>query len=318
MKSIMKYWLLAVGMLLISSSCSSDEAKNTTENLPEKSIEKSTEKEAWRIVSLNGTITELLYEFELEDKIVGVDITSTYPTAAKSIANLGHSSQLNTEAILALKPNLILIDDKMVGNKALNALETSGIKIQVIKIPPTLEGSLEVAAQLEKVLGKKLETAVLKAKIAKNKETLETILSSSEEQPKVLFIYARGAQAMMVAGKNTFAESVIHLAGGNPIVQEFEEFKPLTPEALLEYQPEVILMFDSGLESLSDAVNDKSGEDQLLGIPGILQTPAGKNRQIISMEGLYLSGFGPRASDAVLELAIALHQKKLSLLNEVE
>jgi iron complex transport system substrate-binding protein len=70
-----------------------------------------------------------------------------------------------------------------------------------------------VAAQLEKVLSKKLETAVLKAKIAKNKETLETILSSTEAQPKVLFIYARGAQAMMVAGKNTFAESVIRLAG---------------------------------------------------------------------------------------------------------
>lgn len=318
MKSTIKYWLLATVILLISSSCSSDKSKNTIESQTEENIEKDTKEKDWRIVSLNGTVTELLYEFELDGNIVGVDITSTYPTAAKSIANLGHSSQLNTEAILALKPNLILIDDKMVGNKALNALETSGIKIQVIKIPPTLEGALEVATQLEKVLGKNLETAVLEARIAKNKKTLESILSSAEEHPKVLFIYARGAQAMMVAGKNTFAESVIRLAGGNPIVQEFEEFKPLTPEALLQYQPEVILMFDSGLESLSDAVNDKSGEEQLLEIPGVLQTPAGKNRQIISMEGLYLSGFGPRSSDAVLELAIALHQKELSLLNEVE
>lgn len=305
MKLILKYCLLAVGLLLISNACTSEEAKSGEG----KKTETSTEKKAWHIVSLNGTITELLYEFQLEDNIVGVDVTSTYPTAAKTITNLGHSSQLNTEAILALKPNLILIEDKMLGNKALNGLEAAGIKIQTIKIPPTLDGALEVAQQLEVVLDKSLETTALVTKIAENKQKLATILNAATAEPKVLFIYARGVQAMMVAGKNTFAESVIRLAGGNPIVQEFEAFKPLTPEALLEYQPEVILMFDSGLASLSDAENDKSGVEQLLGIPGILQTPAGKNRQIISMEGLYLSGFGPRASDAILELARGLHPK---------
>lgn len=314
MKLSIKYWLLAVGFLLINSACTSE----TPENTGVENTALSTEKKAWRIVSLNGTITELLYEFQLEDHIVGVDVTSTYPTEAKLITNLGHSSQLNTEAILALKPDLILMDEKMIGNKALSGLESSEIKIQAIKIPQTLEGSLEVAKQLEKVLGKTLETKALETKIAKNKEKLERLLISTEEQPRVLFIYARGAQAMMVAGKNTFAEAAIRLAGGNPIVQEFEAFKPLTPEALLQYQPEVILMFDSGLASLSDQANDQSGIEQLLGIPGVLQTPAGQNRRIISMEGLYLSGFGPRSSDAILELATGLHQndkKELTLLN---
>lgn len=314
MKLILKYWLVATSLLLINSACTSDLSNDKAEEQEEI----NTEKKEWRIVSLNGTITELLYEFQLEDHIVGVDVTSTYPVAAKTITNLGHSSQLNTEAILALKPNLILIDGKMAGNKALSGLDASGIQIQTIKIPPTLDGALEVAQQLEKVLDKKLETTTLEAKIAKNKQALERIVNAKTETPKVLFIYARGAQAMMVAGKNTFAESVIRLAGGNPVVQEFEEFKPLTPEALLEYQPEVILMFDSGLASLSDAANDKSGVEQLLGIPGILQTPAGQNKRIISMEGLYLSGFGPRASTAILELATALHQtnpKELTSLN---
>ncbi len=316
MKLTIKYGLLAVGLLFINSACNTETPKDKETEAVVKT--ENTAKKAWRIVSLSGTITELLYEFELEANIVGVDVTSTYPKAARSITNLGHSSQLNTEAILALKPNLILMDEKMAGNKALSGLEASGIKIQSIRIPQTLEGALEVAEQLETVLDKELETAELEAKIVENKQKLETLLSATTERPKVLFIYARGAQAMMVAGKNTFAESVIRLAGGNPIVQEFESFKPLTPEALLQYQPEVILMFDSGLASLSDEAKDKSGEEQLLGIPGILQTPAGENRQIISMEGLYLSGFGPRSSAAILELATQLHTKKLSLLNEVE
>lgn len=315
MKSISIYWILIVGLLLTVSSCSSE--ASTDSQVADTPADVTEEKE-WRIVSLNGTITELLYEFGLEESIVGVDVTSNYPEGTKSIPNLGHSSQLNTEAILALKPNLILMDEKMQGNKALSGLEASGIKIKTIKVPHTLEGSLEVAEQLETVLEKSIETDALKAKISKNNQQLERILSQTTERPKVLFIYARGAQAMMVAGKNTFAEAAITLAGGNPVVQEFEAFKPLTPEALLQYQPEVILMFDSGLASLRDATNNKSGEEQLLGIPGVSQTPAGQNRRIITMEALYLSGFGPRSSDAILELATALHQKELSLLNEVE
>ncbi|BDS09318.1 heme/hemin ABC transporter substrate-binding protein [Aureispira anguillae] len=314
MKSIINAAIVLAASLFFLLSCTSDADSSSTTVVDTTT---AAPKE-WRIVSLNGTITELLHTFKLQDKIVGVDVTSTYPESVKSIANLGHTSQLNTEAILELKPNLILIDEKTVGNKALEGLEEAGIDIQVIQIPQTLDGSLKVAQQLGTLLDQTIETEVLAKKIEQNTKKINDLVAKVTEKPKVLFIYARGAQAMMVAGKNTFAEKMIELAGGIPVVQEFESFKPLTAEALLQYQPEAILMFNSGLASLADEAKEQTGKEQLLAIPGVGQTPAGKNQKIITMEGLYLSGFGPRSSDAALELATALHNNELTLLSEVE
>ena len=116
-----------------------------------------------------------------------------------------------------------------------------------------------------------------------------------DKKPKVLFIYARGAGNLMVAGKETPLHSMIELAGAENAAAELTDFKPLTPEALLTTNPDVILMFDSGLQSLG-------GVDGLLKVEGIAATNAGKNKKVVSMDGQLLSGFGPRLGEAVVEL----------------
>ena len=99
----------------------------------------------------------------------------------------------------------------------------------------------------------------------------------------------------MVAGKETPLHSMIELAGAENAAAELTDFKPLTPEALLTTNPDVILMFDSGLQSLG-------GVDGLLKVEGIAATNAGKNKKVVSMDGQLLSGFGPRLGEAVVEL----------------
>ncbi|MGH1334583.1 MAG: heme/hemin ABC transporter substrate-binding protein [Aureispira sp.] len=298
-----KYIILSLLLLLMMESCQDGKAPEQERIVTEtKAI--VTEQ---RIISLNGTVTELLYAVNYGDKIVGVDVTSTYPEAAQSKTNLGHTRQLNTEAILALKPSLILVDEKGSQSSAIATLENSGIQIGIVKIPETLEGSLEAAGQLEKLLDVTFDTKALEEKITTNKQALAQLLEEKTTRPKVLFIYARGAQTMMVAGTNTFAEKMIKVAGGELAIEEIDGFQPLTPEALLQSNPEVILMFNSGLESMAEEGAEKTALEQLLATPGIAQTPAGKNKKVITMEGLYLSGFGPRASAAALELAQALH-----------
>ena len=208
---------------------------------------------------------------------------------------------------MALKPSLILVDEQGSQSAAIATLENSGIRIGVVNIPETLEGSLEAARQLEKLLGVTFDTKALAAKIKTNKQAIAQLLEEKTTRPKVLFIYARGAQTMMVAGTNTFAEKMIKIAGGELAIEGIDGFQPLTPEALLQSNPESILMFDSGLKSMAEEGTETTALEQLLATPGIGQTSAGKDKNVITMEGLYLSGFGPRASDAALELARALH-----------
>src|SRR5690606_35025935 len=113
---------------------------------------------------------------------------------------------------------------------------------------------------------------------------------------KILFVYARGTGTMMVAGENTSVDKIIGLSGNKNAVTGFKDFKPLTTEALVAANPDAILLFNSGMESIS-------GVEGILQVPGVAMTNAGKNRKIIAMDGLYLTGFGPRVGKAIVELA---------------
>jgi len=98
-----------------------------------------------------------------------------------------------------------------------------------------------------------------------------------------------------VAGEDTQMDQMIRLAGGKNAATGFKDFKPLTPEALVAANPEIIVLFDSGMESLE-------GLDGLLALPGMNATTAGQQGNFISMDGQYLAGFGPRVGEAVAEL----------------
>src|SRR5690606_5983711 len=100
---------------------------------------------------------------------------------------------------------------------------------------------------------------------------------------------------MQVAGKGTPMAEIIELAGGENAANEFEEMKPLTPEGLVKSNPDVILMFDSGINSLG-------GSDGLFQIPGMKETNAFKNKAIITMDSSLLSSMGPRIGEAAYQL----------------
>lgn len=115
-----------------------------------------------------------------------------------------------------------------------------------------------------------------------------------------MFIYV-ARKTSMVAGTGTAAEAMIALAGGINAVTEFQEFKPINPEAIVEANPDYILLDDSGLEAIG-------GIEGVLALPGVSQTVAGQKRQIIAMDKTLLLGFGPRLADGAVELARLLQR----------
>lgn len=244
-----------------------------------------------RIVSLNGAITEIISALGHEQQLVGRDVTSTYPESIQNTAqDLGHVRTLTIEPIVSLNPSLIVASDKDINPDLLGKIKESGIKNRLFEQQFSIQGTKELIKNVAEEIGNKNYESLLK-KIDADIAKLEPL----DKKPKVLFIYARGGGTLMIAGKNTPMESIIQIAGGENAIDDLEDFKPLTPEALIQGNPDLILMFDSGLQSLG-------GNAGLLKIPGIAQTTAGKNKAIISMEGGLLSGFGPRVGEAALEL----------------
>jgi len=284
--------ILFVGWL---TSCNVSEASNGESKAP------SSAKEEVRIVSIGGFITELLFELDYGDRIVGVDVTSTYPAQVKDIPNLGHVTNLNIEEILQLQPDIILAEDTPQAKATLQKLKDAGLKLMLIPVRTQLDNAYLAAEQMKTVLDiQEEQLSALKTRIHSDSLRLAEVTKQVSNRPSVLFLYARGTGRLLVAGKGTTADAVIDLAGGKNAISSFEGFKALSPEYLLEAAPEVVLMFESGLESLD-------GVEGLAQLPGMSQTPAFKNDRVITMDGHYLLSFGPRAGQAVHDLAVQLH-----------
>lgn len=253
-----------------------------------------------RIASLDGSITETLFALGHGDKVIAVDVTSTYPADQLSeVPRLGHVRQLNVEGVLAAQPDLIILTEESKEMPAVQQLQETNIELLFLAGEDNLDAPVKMAKTIAEKLGGEVEATAIAEKIENQKAQLQGLREAKSTTPKVLFIYARGTGNMMVAGTDTPAQEMIELAGGQNAVTEFDGFQALSAEGLLQVQPDAILLFESGLQSLG-------GKEGLMQVEGIAQTPAGKNDRFIAMDGLYLLGFTPRAGEAALELAEAL------------
>lgn len=279
----MKEIMTALALTVVFASCNKKQETNESATQPEVKKE--------RIVSLNGAISETLAALDNSENIIGVDVTSTFPEELKTKAtDLGHVRSITAESILALQPTLIFGTSKDVNPTLNEQLNKANIKLILIDQKYTVDGTKQLVTDVAKAINNENYQPILD-----NISNQIATVKPFEKKPKVLFIYARGAGNLMVAGKETPLHSMIELAGAENAAASLTDFKPLTPEALLTTNPDVILMFDSGLQSLG-------GVDGLLKIEGLSATNAGKNKKVITMEGQLLSGFGPRLGEAVVEL----------------
>lgn len=247
-----------------------------------------------KIVSLSGSLSETLAGLGLEKQVVGTDITSNYPEAMKAKTKVGHNKNINAEGVIALSPTLIIGIKKEMTPALTAQFKAAGVKLLLIDQDYSVEGTKKMIHTLADTLGLSPKgdsiVKVVEAELAQVKP------AAADKKPKVLFIYARGTGTMMVGGTGTQVEQAITLAGGQNAITEFADYKPLTAEALVKANPDVILLFDSGLQSLGGAAG-------LTKVLGVKETNAGKHNKIITMDGELLSSFGPRLGIAVKELA---------------
>lgn len=250
-----------------------------------------------RIVSLNGTISETLAALGLEGNIVGVDVTSTYPESLHAKTKVGHTHNLNVEAILSLNPDYVIsVEERGIKPEQATQLEQAGVKVWVIRQEYTVDGTKQLIHMLADSFKRKNDGDQLIA----NLDNALNSLPKYETKPSVVFIYARGAGTLSVGGNDAPMAKMIELAGGTNAASEFEGFKPLTAESMVQLNPDMILLFDSGLQSLE-------GPEGMLKVPGVAQTTAGKNKNFVVMEGQLLSGFGPRLAEGIKELGQKIH-----------
>jgi iron complex transport system substrate-binding protein len=248
-----------------------------------------------RIVALNGTLTEIIFALDAGDDIVGCDTSSIYPEKANLLPKVGYQRALSAEGILSLKPSLILGTSDAGPPNVIAQIKKSVPNLFLFEDTPTLDSVWKKIEWTGKNLGKSKEASKLVGKLQKDYQILQRKIDTTKK-PKILFIYARGAGSVQVAGKENGADTMIKLAGGENAVNGFTGFKPITSEMLAGLKIDFILLPSRSLESLG-------GISGLKKIPGIELTGAGKEKNIIQMDDLVLLGFSTRVVQGIEELA---------------
>lgn len=253
-----------------------------------------------RVIALANGSAEIIDSLGLKKILIGRDIASNEP-ALESVPVVTSGHQVVAEKIISLNPDLVIIDSSVGPSQAIAAVKNAGIKVVSIKEVWTVVGISQKVAAVAALLG-------VDASGQQLAETIDrTILGAAEKvsgSPRVLFLYLRGGNSIyFVGGEGSGADSLLTSIGAVDVgaVANSQPFSPLTAESLIELKPEIILVMSKGLASVG-------GVAGLLELPGVAQTPAGKQSRIISVDDSLLLSFGARTPSLLSQLAIALNE----------
>lgn len=297
-------FLIVFSCLFIFESCrqpSTDAPKNGV-NVTDAEGKPVTVGDASRIVSVGTAVTETIYALGAGEKLVGVDNSSAeYIPETKNLPKVGPRTTLSAEGILSLKPTLVILNADSGPPQAIEQLKNAGITVLSLTPNYTVETVKAKVQTIAKALNLEAKGAEINNSIDTEMREAGKILEGKQATPKVMFV-GRGPNApnATMSGTGTTIDEMIKLAGGTNPMADFTGFRPMTDEAVVAAQPDIILITERSFER-------SGGVDGVLQFPGVALTPAGKNRRIVPVSDMYFQGFGPGVGRAVRELIYKFH-----------
>ncbi|WSU56213.1 ABC transporter substrate-binding protein [Streptomyces sp. NBC_01092] len=262
-----------------------------------------TVEDASRILPLNGGVAEIVFTLGLGKRVVGRDITATF-AEAKKLPQVTKAHDVSAESVLSLRPTVVLADTDTGPKEAIDQIRDAGVPVVVLDPATELADVTARTARVAEALGVPAAGKALNRRMSDELAAARAAVPDGS-RPKVAFLYMRGSAAVyLIGGKGSGADSLIEAAGAVDAGKDAgldKPFTPITSEALVRAQPDVILMMTKGLDSVG-------GIDGLVQIPGIGQTPAGMNRRVVEMEDGVLLGYGPRTPLVIDILVDRIHQ----------
>lgn len=260
-------------------------------------------------LSLSGSVGELVYAFGMAGNIVGRDVSTNFPGSEDIpvVTRDGHS--IDAEGVLALNPSVIVTDGSIGPTDVVLQLRDAGIPVVTVGRAIDAETSYTTAQQVANALGVGAVAPdiidTLRQAISDKEAEVRQLLPADESKlPRVAFLYVRGTAGIFyLFGEGSGVDSLIRSIGAVDVAEEIGWIgeKPMTEEALIGMDPDVILVMTKGLESAG-------GVDGLLAAqPSIALTTAGKNKRIIDVDDTVLFAGGTRIPDVIDGLARAVY-----------
>lgn len=256
-------------------------------------------KEASRIVSIGGSVTEILFAMGLGDRVIAVDQTSRYPAAARGLPNVGYSRNLAPEGVLSVAPGVILAIEGAGPRSTLDVLENASVPVVIIPDAHDAAGVVRKIEAVANAVGEPEKGRALADAVRADFAALDSAVAALKDRPRAVFVLSTGNGTAVVGGADTSADAMFRLSGVTNAMSALKGYKPAVDEAAMAAEPDAVVVMRGGGQVLDAA--------SVLSLPAFAGTPAARDQKFVSLPGSYLLGFGPRAPQAARDLAAALH-----------
>ena len=257
-----------------------------------------------RIVSLAPSLTETLFALGLGDRMVGVTRYCAFPPEALGLSKVGGHLDPNFEAIVSLEPDLVVV----IPSSSENGQRLESLGIRVLEVDQH-----DVAAVLESVevvavaCGVPARGRALREELDERLAWIQVKVAGAPRPSTVVVVghqVGEGAvRSVWAAGKDTFYDGVVQIAGGVNVVNGgLARYPEFSREGLSALDPDVVLDVIAGIEDRKldlDAVRD--------GWMRLTELRAVREDRVKVLEGDQMVVPGPRLPDMVEAIARALH-----------
>lgn len=253
-----------------------------------------------RLVSIHGSLTEVVYLLQAQHMLVGTDTTSTHPAAANRTPKVGYLRQLSAEGLLSLRPNAVLGTDEAGPPAVLAQLRQAGVPLRLVNIKHRFEDLMEKVRLAGEATRRQAAAQALSADLqnrwqaTQQKVARRNAAAPGYAGPRVLFIMAHGP-APMLAGTDTGAHAMLGYAGARNAMAEVQGWRALNAESAVQARPDWIV-------TTQESVSALGGLPKFWQLPGLSMTPAGRQQRVLIFDTMALLGFGPRMPAALDEL----------------
>ncbi|MEM6826296.1 MAG: ABC transporter substrate-binding protein, partial [Pseudomonadota bacterium] len=190
-----------------------------------------------RILSLGGSVTEIVYALGESERLIARDTTSSFPPEVEELPDVGYLRALSPEGVLSVEPDLVIAEDDAGPPEAIDVLTSASIPFVTVPDgydPAAVRAKILAVAD---ALGVPQKGVTLADKI--EQDLTAAVSEANGDGKRVMFILSMQGGRILASGTDTAADGIIRLAGGENAITAYEGYKPLTDEAAIAARPDV-------------------------------------------------------------------------------
>ncbi len=251
-----------------------------------------------RIVSLVPSATEIIFALGGEDRLVGVTDFCDWPLAARAKPHVGGMVNPSLEAIVALRPDVVIVTDEGTPEDIVRQLHRVGISTFVVHARRLVE-VFEAIRVLGALTGRQVAVDPI---VADMTARIDRVREAVRSYPPPAVLYVVWPEPLMVPGREGIVTEFIMLAGGRSVTADMPGGYPqMSVEAAVARDPEVIILADHAGEASA------AGRQSLEQWRRLTSVAAIKKGRLYSVDLSTLHRYGPRISLGLETLARLIH-----------